>query len=120
MSPLDTEALLARLTVEGELLVRAAAAGDPDARVGGLDWTVRDVVVHTGAVHRWATDIVRRALPRNETGGSLAFHPELDEWADVLDWLRTGLAELTTALDDAADDRRAGRWFCAESRIRDL
>ena len=100
---LDLARLRARILTDVELMIEAAGRAGWATPVPGLAWDVRTVTRHTGAVHRWAADIVRRAPPTNETGGSHAFHPGDvgdDAWAG---WLRDGAAELVDALA-AADD----------------
>lgn len=58
----EPEALLTQITDDAHLLVAAAERAGWDAPVPGLEWDVRTVVTHTGAVLRWAADIVRRAM----------------------------------------------------------
>lgn len=100
---METSGFLGQLERDGTLLATAAAAAEWDAAVPGITWSVRDVVVHVGAVHRWCADIVRRQLTRNETGGSSAFRPRLAD-DDVLDWYADGLAGLVSTLATAPDD----------------
>ncbi len=96
--------MLDRISVDGELLLVAAARAGWDTPVPGLAWDVRTVVTHTGAVHRWAADIVRRALPTNETGGSSAFWPTNEADSDLRYWDRQGLDELISELHAVGDD----------------
>jgi uncharacterized protein (TIGR03083 family) len=78
----------------------AAAASDLDATVPPCpQWTVRDLVVHTGGVHRWATSIVRDRLDHDPA-------PTEDELAkpggrDPIEWFRDGHADLVRTLRDA-------------------
>lgn len=47
------------LTLEGQLLADAAEQAGPDAEVPTCPgWHVRDLLRHTGMVHRWATAFV--------------------------------------------------------------
>ena len=47
---------------EGELMAAATAVADADAAVPTCpEWRVRDLVRHTGGVHRWATGYVADA-----------------------------------------------------------
>ena len=78
-------------------------SADLDALVPGLTWDVRTVAVHTGSVHRWAADVVRRRLPTNETGGSRVRPDVLDD-ADLAGWLTEGLDHLVATLQAAPDD----------------
>ena len=95
---------LQALRTEGDRLVAAVRGADPDAGVPGLTWDVRTVATHTGAVHRWAADVVRRRLATNETGGSVAFEPTGLPDDDLADWLAAGLADLVDTLAEAPPD----------------
>ena len=95
---------LAALRTEGDLLVAAVGGADLDAVVPGLTWDVRTVATHTGAVHRWAADVVRRGLLTNETGGSVAFWPEGLVDTDLPGWLAEGLDALVSTLAEAPHD----------------
>ena len=95
--------LVEQLEHDGALLAAATRAVDWDAPVPGTTLSVGEVVRHTGAVHRWSADIVRRGLLRNETGGSAAWQPDLPDDA-VLDWYTEGLAALVTTLLTAPAD----------------
>ena len=95
---MDITEYIAALEQEGVRL--AAAASDLDADVPPCpQWTVRDAVVHTGGVHRWATSIVRDRLAVDPA-------PIEDELAkpgtrDPIEWFREGHAELVATLRDA-------------------
>ena len=90
--------LLERLVEEAELLSHTLRRCDPSARVPGLEWDARTVAAHTGAVHRWAADIVARGLATNETGGSAAFMPADVDDALLPDWLDEGAVLLVAEL----------------------
>jgi uncharacterized protein (TIGR03083 family) len=68
-------------------------------------WSVRDVVRHTGGVHRWAATFVR-------TGRRTPTTPDeeralMETWGrdeDLVAWFRAGHAALLDALQHAADD----------------
>lgn len=94
---------LAALRTEGDRLVAAVRGADLDAPVPGLTWDVRTVARHTGAVHRWAADVVRRRLPV-PTGSSAAFAPQGVPDADLADWLADGLDALVDVLTEAPED----------------
>ncbi|WP_284117256.1 maleylpyruvate isomerase family mycothiol-dependent enzyme [Streptomyces fragilis] len=83
---------------EGESLAAAAKEAGTDAPVPTCPgWRVRDLVRHTGAVHRWATAFVALGLtsPRR-----IEDAPELDG-AELLAWFADGHAELTRTLASA-------------------
>ena len=102
----ETDGFLRRLAADGTRLAEVAGSADWDAAVPGIDLTLREVLVHTGCVHRWSADIVRRALTTNEKGSSAAFHPGLPD-DEVLAWYDEGLDALVTTLRNAPDDLEA-------------
>ncbi|MFP5417104.1 MAG: maleylpyruvate isomerase N-terminal domain-containing protein [Actinomycetes bacterium] len=66
-------------------------------------WSVADLVLHQGIVHRWATDMVL-----GEPGRSTAeVRAEAEAASDVLDWFDDGLVDLLNALAKAPDDLQA-------------
>ena len=70
-------------------------------------WKVRDLLAHTGMVHRWATAIVAGDHPRDVDTAAL----ELEGHAakDLVDWVDDGVQDLLRTLDRALDDMDA--WF---------
>lgn len=62
-------------------------------------WTVLDLVVHQGMVHRWAASHLRGA-----PADPARFEREGRESADVLGWLDEGATDLLQAVVDAPDD----------------
>lgn len=96
--PMETAAFIRILEREGELLASAAERAGTDAKVPTCpEWQVRDLVRHTGVVHRWATGFVAE--------GHMSFRPFEEEpgldGAELLDWFRTGHRRLVDALDAA-------------------
>ena len=82
--------------------VWARSAG-PDAPVPTCPgWTVRDVLVHQGMVHRWATAVVRGDDPR--TVDDAAIEAEGRAAPDPVVWLLNGAPALVSALESAPDD----------------
>jgi len=83
-------------------MAEAAGRAGPDAPVPTCpDWLVRDLVRHTGGVHRWATGIV--GGPRTQP-----WDVDLDDvvgsWpddADLVDWFRAGHLALVATLEAA-------------------
>jgi uncharacterized protein (TIGR03083 family) len=84
--------------------VRYADRAGPEAPVPTCpDWTVRDLVVHQGMVHRWAA-----ALVHGENGVDAdAFEAEGRGVPDPLEWLRDGVIELAETLTRAPEDTEA-------------
>jgi uncharacterized protein (TIGR03083 family) len=91
-------------------LVEQAHALAASAEKTGLDsdvptcpgWAVRDLLQHIGQVHRWATSYLMtgRTEPPN-AADSLAEPPDDDE---LVNWFRSGHADLVDALRSAPDD----------------
>jgi uncharacterized protein (TIGR03083 family) len=85
----------------------ALAAFVSHARKAGLDapvptapeWTVRDLVVHQGMVHRWAT-----AHVLGKDGNPAPFHDEGMAAPDPVIWLHDGGLDLIRALQRASPD----------------
>ncbi|MEV5437517.1 maleylpyruvate isomerase family mycothiol-dependent enzyme [Streptomyces sp. NPDC052682] len=98
---MDTDRLLDVLDKEGQLLASAAEEAGAGAEVPTCPgWRVRDLLRHTGAVHRWAAAYVtdghteRRPLPEP---------PELDG-TDLVAWYRDSHRHLVDTLTGAPPD----------------
>ncbi|MFH0179703.1 maleylpyruvate isomerase family mycothiol-dependent enzyme [Streptomyces cacaoi] len=111
---METAEFIHALDQEGRSLASAAAEAGPDAKVPTCpDWQVRDLLRHTGAVHRWATSFVAEGDP--------AFHPfdeppELDGDA-LLDWFREGHLRLVDTLSSAPPDVQCWHFLPAPSPL---
>lgn len=106
------------LRTEGERMVAAAALAGPDDAVPTCpEWTVRDLVRHTGAVHRWATGYVtgRRTEPSNA-----GLDDVIGGWpadGDLAEWLGQGCADLVAALTGAPADLQCFSFLPATSPL---
>jgi uncharacterized protein (TIGR03083 family) len=92
---------ISALDHEGRRLADVASGTAWDAPVPSCPgWTLRDLVTHVGGVHRWAAAIVGGALSRSdrETHAAVGSGP-LD--AELLDWFRSGHANLVWTLRNA-------------------
>jgi uncharacterized protein (TIGR03083 family) len=90
--------LIDTLDHEGHLLADAAAKAGTDARVPTCPgWQVRELLSHTGRVHRWATRHVAEGLTEPVQLGD---EPELDG-AELVAWYREGHRALVKAVTDA-------------------
>lgn len=95
----------------GDNLGTASTVLRGNAGSAGLDasvptcpgWTVLDLVVHQGMVHRWATSHVRG----EPVGDPERFEAAGRGAADVLEWFDEGATALLQALFDAPDDLEA-------------
>jgi uncharacterized protein (TIGR03083 family) len=83
---------------DGDALA-AAAAGNAEASVPGCPgWSVRDLVVHTGGVHRFWKQIAERRLQDPRDVDRASTEPG---HGDLLAWFRDGVARLADVLEHA-------------------
>ncbi|MFJ9735370.1 maleylpyruvate isomerase family mycothiol-dependent enzyme [Streptomyces sp. NPDC101171] len=98
---METAEFLHTLDREGRLLAAAAELAGTDAKVPTCPgWQVRDLLRHTGAVHRWAAGIVAdgHTAPRPLPEG-----PDLDG-AELVTWYRDSHRRLVETLAGAPAD----------------
>ncbi|MFE2579819.1 maleylpyruvate isomerase family mycothiol-dependent enzyme [Streptomyces sp. NPDC059378] len=101
---MDTEDFIGFLDREGRALAAAAEAAGADAKVPTCPgWQMRDLLRHTGAVHRWAASFVAEGHTSPRPMGD---PPELDG-ADLLAWYRAGHRHLVDTLAAAPADTPA-------------
>ncbi|MER5640060.1 maleylpyruvate isomerase family mycothiol-dependent enzyme [Kitasatospora sp. NPDC002227] len=114
MEPLETVRHLAALRREGELFTAAIAVTAADAPVPTCpEWTLAELVRHTGTVHRWAT-----AYLVHGHQGPVAPEgrpPTAD--AALLEWFREGHAGLVAALEQAPADLACWTFLDAPSPL---
>ncbi|NEY31873.1 maleylpyruvate isomerase family mycothiol-dependent enzyme [Streptomyces sp. PRKS01-65] len=92
---METVTYVEVLDREGRLLAEAAETAGVDAEVPTCPgWRVRDLLRHTGAVHRWATGFVAE---RHTAARPLGDPPELDG-PGLLAWYREGHRRLVDSL----------------------
>lgn len=109
-------AYLTRLELHGVAMADAAACAGLDTSVPTCPgWTVRDLLAHTGMVHRWAAAHVREGM----AASSAADHPAPGD-EQVVDWFRAGHAELVAALRAAPDDLEAMRFLADAGPAREF
>ncbi|HSJ45244.1 MAG TPA: maleylpyruvate isomerase N-terminal domain-containing protein [Euzebyales bacterium] len=56
-------------------------------------WSIADLVVHTGRIHRWVTEIVRTLATQRLAQPDVAQRPD-----DLIGWFRAGAADVMDAL----------------------
>lgn len=103
---MEVSEFIAALRAQGELMAVAAGGVEPTAPVPTCpDWTVRDLLLHTGGVHRWAATIVGQAcaepvgLARPQD-----IVADLPSDAALVDWFADGHAALVRTLETAPPD----------------
>jgi uncharacterized protein (TIGR03083 family) len=95
---MDLTEHIAFLRTNGMLLADAAEVTGLEPQVPSCpEWTVRDLVRHTGRVHRWALSHVALAL--TEVSSESVQWPDDD--AELLPWFREGHALLLQTLEEA-------------------
>ena len=92
---MDADSALDVLRREAGLLAVAAGTGLTRAVPRYPDWTVADLVVHTGKIHRWVTAIV--------DSGTATQIPQPEVTPDrapsaLVDWFMSGAADLALSL----------------------
>jgi uncharacterized protein (TIGR03083 family) len=96
-----TDRFIETLDREGRLLAAAAEQAGTDAKVPTCpDWQVRDLLRHTGAVHRWAASYVREGRMEGRPPSDF---PDLDG-AELVDWYRESHRAIVDTLTGAAPD----------------
>jgi uncharacterized protein (TIGR03083 family) len=111
---MEIAALIDQLESDGRLLIAAAQRAGWDARVPGCDWNVRELVTHTGGIHRWAADIVATAGQSFDTPAAAAVGsgPADD---DLAEWFAVGHAALVETLRSAGPDLDCTTFLPADS-----
>lgn len=106
MEPAD---LIGAIEREGSALAaaveRARSAGVPACP----GWTVADLAVHVGVVHRWAAETVRTRATERVRGAMGRWGVPADR-PDLADWVREGTRRLADALRAADDDEPVFTW----------
>ncbi|MEV1083256.1 maleylpyruvate isomerase family mycothiol-dependent enzyme [Streptomyces sp. NPDC050211] len=98
---METAEFIRILDREGQSLATAAEEAGTDVKVPTCpDWQVRDLLRHTGMVHRWAAGFVNEGYPSYRPDGGL---PDLDG-AELVIWFRDGHRHLVSTLSNAAPD----------------
>ena len=95
------------LREEGERMAEVVSRIRPDTPVPSCpDWSVRDLVRHTGRVHRWAALMISEG--RTEPPGNLREIIPAGWPADtgLAGWLREGYERLVGAMESAPPDLR--------------
>jgi len=116
---MDIPEHIAALRDQGTWLADAASGADLDAAVPPCPpWRVKDLLRHTGYIHRWATrhvtecpDHVLDGPPEEEILRGGASDPEL------LDWFRTGHAALVKTLATADPALECATFMAAPSAL---
>ena len=113
---METHDFLDALEHNATAMADAAGRAAPDTPVPSCPgWLVRDLVRHTGGVHRWATGYV--GGPRTEMW-DVDLDEVVGEWpsdADLIPWLRSGVVRLVDVIRDAPPDLECWTFLRAPS-----
>jgi uncharacterized protein (TIGR03083 family) len=100
-----TEQHIDVLRAEGRLMADAAADADPDVAIPTCPgWTMRDLLHHTGGIHRWATGYV---AGRRTEEWPVDLVDVVGAWPpddQLVDWFCKGVEALLAVLVAAPDD----------------
>jgi len=111
---METAELVEILDREGRLLAAAAEGAGTEAKVPTCpDWQVRDLLRHTGMVHRWAAAFVAEGHMSYHPDGGL---PDLDG-EELLAWFREGHRSLVDTLASAPPDVECWHFLPAPSPL---
>jgi uncharacterized protein (TIGR03083 family) len=111
---METSEFLRTLDHEGLLLAAAAEEAGTDAKVPTCpDWQVRDLLRHTGVVHRWAASYVADGHTERRPMGEL---PDLDG-TELVAWYRDSHRHLVDTLAGASPDVKCFAFLPAPSAL---
>ncbi|MFV0137503.1 maleylpyruvate isomerase family mycothiol-dependent enzyme [Streptomyces sp. HMX87] len=111
---METAMYVRVLDREGRALAAAAEAAGTDAKVPSCPgWQIRDLLRHTGMVHRWAAAFVAEGHTSYHPDGG---QPDLDG-AGLLAWFREGHRYLVDTLSAAAPDVECWHFLPAPSPL---
>ncbi|WP_155059220.1 maleylpyruvate isomerase family mycothiol-dependent enzyme [Streptomyces blattellae] len=111
---METAEFVGILDREGQALATAAERAGTDVKVPTCpDWQVRDLLRHTGTVHRWAAGFVSEGYPSYRPDDGL---PDLDG-SELVTWFRDGHRHLVDALSAAAPDVKCWHFLPAPSPL---
>ncbi|MEU6260735.1 maleylpyruvate isomerase family mycothiol-dependent enzyme [Streptomyces sp. NPDC047043] len=111
---MDTAEFVEILDREGRLLAAAAEDAGTEAKVPTCpDWQVKDLLRHTGMVHRWAAAFVAEGHTSYHPDGGL---PDLDG-EELLAWFREGHGHLVDTLASAPSDVQCWHFLPAPSPL---
>jgi uncharacterized protein (TIGR03083 family) len=97
----------AALEVEIDRFADLVAVASPEIPVPGCpDWSLADLALHLGTIHRWAEHLVRVAAPAYQSADSM----NLDRGPVDGDWIRNGGTRLLKTLRTGDPDQSMWAW----------
>jgi len=117
-APFNVPGYVLALRRQGELLAGAAQrAGLATAVPSCPGWAVRDLLKHTGYVHRWATGFVAEGLASPAGASEQEILGQGPADAELPEWFREGHAALVRALGAAGPDTNCWAFLAAPSPL---
>jgi uncharacterized protein (TIGR03083 family) len=114
----DVPGYIGALRRQGELLASTAQRAGLAAPVPSCPgWAVRDLLRHTGYVHRWATGFVADGLTRPGGASEEEILSQGPADAELPGWFREGHAALVRALGAASPDLECWAFLAAPSPL---
>jgi uncharacterized protein (TIGR03083 family) len=116
---MEVSELVDALDDQGQLLRKAANGGDLDIGVPTCPgWNLRDLLLHIGQVHRWATTYVAEARTGPLTDEEeKALFSEIPNDERIVEWFTNGHAGLCDALRAASADLACWSFLPAPSPL---
>jgi uncharacterized protein (TIGR03083 family) len=114
--PLDH---LTLLTADIAAFASAVEIGPADAPVAGCPgWTLHDLGVHLGTVHRWVIDALVTGGPPDGSSN----HPPapLDDSAGLAEWVREGAARMIVLMESTDPNEPTWHPFPVEPKVAGL
>ena len=115
---LNLDQFVEQLRMHGQLLSQAADSAGPDAPIPSCpEWNMRDLIHHTGSVHRWAHKHINEASPK-----ILPFNVDqiVGVWPtdeQLVSWFNDGVEQLATVLLAADPDVQLGTFLAAPTPL---
>ena len=101
---MERAAYLSRIAADAALLATAARAAGPAAAIPTCpEWTMRELVLHQGEVHRWAAAVVRDRVAKLSMVADDFLGPLPDD-ENLVAWFESGAADLIDTLASAPAD----------------
>lgn len=110
---------LALLADDLDAFVAALESGPATAEIAGCPgWTLADLGVHLGSVHRWARHAILHGAPPQPD--DIAADPAPAELADIAGWVRAGADRLLVALHELDPEGPTWHPFPVEPKLAGL
>lgn len=115
---MDITAWANAIEESGHRLAEAAETAGPLTEVPACpDWQVRDLLLHTGGVHRWAREFVSGRTVPLELPEAHDIADDIPTDSELPEWLRVGCTALVASVRSAPHDLRCWTFLRASSPL---